>query len=161
MDSKKRARNKFFKRIKKSNPKNLDTVIHQLHDEAFKKIDCLDCANCCKTTGPLWTKRDRQKVSKHLGYEVLDFEKSYLKIDEDGDYVLQQLPCPFLIEDNKCGIYAERPSACADYPHTNRPKQKQILQLTELNSNICPAVESIVERMEIIYSKHSKRGLRI
>ena len=46
MDNKKTARNKFFKRIKKSNPKNLDTVIHQLHDEAFKKIDCLDCANC-------------------------------------------------------------------------------------------------------------------
>ena len=71
MDNKKRARNKFFKRIKKSNLKNLDTVIHQLHDEAFRKIDCLDCANCCKTAGPLLTKRDRQRVSKHLGYEEL------------------------------------------------------------------------------------------
>ena len=31
------------------------------HDEVFEEIDCLSCANCCKTTGPLFTEKDIEK----------------------------------------------------------------------------------------------------
>ena len=151
-------RNKLFQKLKNRTPKNLDKVIHEFHDDAFKKISCLDCANCCKTTGPLWTKRDRERVAKHLRLETSIFENSYLRIDEDRDYVLKELPCPFLENDNQCSIYDVRPKACAEYPHTNRPKQHKILQLTQVNADICPAVENIVERMESIYTKNAKKG---
>ncbi|CAI8278631.1 MAG: Uncharacterised protein [Owenweeksia sp. TMED14] len=151
-------RNKLFQKLKNRTPKNLDKVIHEFHDDAFKKISCLDCANCCKTTGPLWTKRDRERVAKHLRLETSIFENSYLRIDEDRDYVLKELPCPFLENDNQCSIYDVRPKACAEYPHTNRPKQHKILHLTQVNADICPAVENIVERMESIYSKNAKKG---
>ncbi|MFM7725145.1 MAG: YkgJ family cysteine cluster protein, partial [Flavobacteriales bacterium] len=30
--------------------KNGDESFHSLHEEAFQSIDCLACANCCKTT---------------------------------------------------------------------------------------------------------------
>ena len=78
-----------------------------------------------------------------------DFVESYIRIDGDGDYVLQSAPCPFLdVEDNTCGIYDFRPGACSEYPHTNRKNMHQILDLTLTNSLICPAVSSIVTQLE-------------
>ena len=41
---------KNFDKLKKKTPKNLDYVMQDLHDAEFKKTDCLECANCCKTT---------------------------------------------------------------------------------------------------------------
>lgn len=137
-----------LRRLKKRPPKQLDHVVHQLHDEAFEQIDCLDCANCCKTTGPLWTAKDRERVAKHLRMTPHAFESHYLRVDEDGDWVLQRLPCPFLGEGNDCDIYDVRPKACREYPHTDRVKQHQILHLMDRNADICPAVAHVLERLE-------------
>ncbi len=46
---------KFFAKLKKKPPKKLDQIMQDLHDEEFASTDCLQCANCCKTTGPLFT----------------------------------------------------------------------------------------------------------
>lgn len=146
----------LFKGLKRQTPHDLDRVIHGLHKEVFAKTDCLNCANCCKTTGPLWSERDKERVAKHLRLKTGEFESAYLRLDEDGDWVLQQLPCPFLEADNACSIYEIRPKACREYPHTDRAKQAQILDLTAKNALICPAVGEIVARMEVIYAQ--KKG---
>jgi len=146
----------LFKGLKRQTPHDLDRVIHGLHEEVFAKTDCLNCANCCKTTGPLWSERDKERVAKHLRLKTGEFESEYLRLDEDGDWVLQQLPCPFLESDNACAIYEIRPKACREYPHTDRAKQAQILDLTAKNALICPAVGEIVARMEVIYAQ--KKG---
>lgn len=146
----------LFKGLKRQTPHDLDRVMHGLHEEVFAKTDCLNCANCCKTTGPLWSERDKERVAKHLRLKTGEFETNYLRLDEDGDWVLQQLPCPFLESDNACAIYEIRPKACREYPHTDRAKQAQILDLTAKNALICPAVGEIVARMEVIYAQ--KKG---
>lgn len=146
----------LFKGLKRQTPHDLDRVIHGLHEEVFAKTDCLNCANCCKTTGPLWSERDKERVAKHLRLKTGEFESAYLRLDEDGDWVLRQLPCPFLEADNACAIYEIRPKACREYPHTDRAKQAQILDLTQKNALICPAVGEIVARMEVIYAQ--KKG---
>lgn len=146
----------LFKGLKRQTHHDLDRVIHGLHEEVFAKTDCLNCANCCKTTGPLWSERDKERVAKHLRLKTEEFESAYLRLDEDGDWVLQQLPCPFLEADNACAIYEIRPKACREYPHTDRAKQVQILDLTQKNALICPAVGEIVARMEVIYAQ--KKG---
>lgn len=112
----------FFKKLKRKTPKNLDQITQQLHNEAFEEIDCLKCANCCKTTGPLFTETDINRIAKHFKMKPGAFIDSYLKVDEDNDYVLQTTPCSFLGADNYCGIYEVRPKACREYPHTNRRK---------------------------------------
>ncbi len=145
--------NAFLKRLKRQPPRDLDEVVHRLHDQVFAKTDCLSCANCCKTTGPLWTERDKDRVAKRLRLKTADFEANYLRLDEDGDWVLQQLPCPFLEADNACAIYEDRAKACREYPHTDRAKQVQILELTAKNAAVCPAVGEIVARMELIYAE--------
>lgn len=139
---------KFFTKLKKRPPKNLDYVMQELHEAEFQRTDCLDCANCCKTTGPLFTNADVARISKHFRQKPQQFIDQYLKIDEDQDYVLQQVPCSFLGADNYCGIYDVRPKACREFPHTDRNKFQQISNLTMKNVAICPAAYNIVEEMK-------------
>ena len=145
--SKRKEYNKFFKKLKQRPPKDLDEKFHCLHEEVFSEVDCLDCANCCKTTSPIFYDKDVERMAAHFKMKAVDFFDEYLKIDEDGDQVLKSSPCPFLMEDNKCMAYESRPKACKEYPHTNRKRMHQILDLTAKNTRICPAVARIVERM--------------
>ena len=142
----------FFKKLKKKPPKNLDYLMQELHDNEFEQTDCLKCANCCKTTGPLFTDKDINRIAKFLKMKAFNFIALYLRVDEDQDYVLQSLPCPFLGSDNYCSIYDVRPKACREFPHTNRKKFHQISKLTLENVKICPAAFQIVEAMR----KHIK-----
>jgi len=142
------ANTKFFKKLKKKAPKNLDYLMQELHEAEFKKTDCLTCANCCKTTGPLFTTADITRISKVFKLKPQKFIETYLQLDEEQDYVLQQVPCTFLGADNYCSIYNVRPKACREFPHTDRKKFQQISHLTLKNVAICPAAFNIVEEMK-------------
>ena len=139
---------KYFEKLKKKTPKHLDYLMQELHQAEFKRTDCLSCANCCKTTGPLFTNADVERISKHLAQKPQRFIEQYLRIDEDNDYVLQTVPCAFLDDENACTIYAVRPKACREFPHTDRKKFEQISSLTLQNVAICPAAYNIVEEMK-------------
>lgn len=138
----------FFAKLKKKPPKQLDYLMQELHETEFKKTDCLNCANCCKTTGPLFTDKDIERISKHFKMKASQFIDQFLRIDEDHDYVLQSVPCTFLGADNYCSIYDVRPKACREFPHTDRKKFQQISNLTLKNMEICPAAYNIVEAMK-------------
>jgi len=138
----------FFKKLRRKPPKQLDYLMQELHQSEFIKTDCLECANCCKTTGPLFTDKDIERIAKFLKMKPQQFIDSYLRIDEDKDYVLQKVPCVFLGADNYCSIYDVRPKACSEFPHTDRKKFYQISNLTMKNVAICPAAYNIVEEMK-------------
>ena len=139
---------KFFKNLRKKPPKNLDYLMQELHADEFEKTDCLTCANCCKTTGPLFTDKDVTRISKFFKMKEQSFIDMYIRIDEENDYVLQIVPCTFLGADNYCSIYDVRPKACREFPHTDRKKFQQISNLTMKNVAICPAAFNIVEEMK-------------
>ncbi|MEZ4875057.1 MAG: YkgJ family cysteine cluster protein [Flavobacteriaceae bacterium] len=139
---------KFFAKLKKKPPKNLDTLMVELHETTFQKTDCLQCANCCKTTGPLFTDKDIERIAKHFRIKPQQFIETYLRVDEDNDYVLHHVPCTFLGTNNECSIYEVRPKACREFPHTDRKKFQQISNLTLKNVAICPAAFTIVEEMK-------------
>lgn len=145
----KHAENKrFFAKLRQKPPKQLDYMMQELHDREFERTDCLECANCCKTTGPLFTTADVDRIAKFFKMKPSKFEEQFLRTDEDKDLVLQELPCTFLGADNKCAIYEVRPKACREYPHTDRKKFHQIGNLTLKNVAICPAAFRIVEEMK-------------
>ncbi|MBL7471499.1 YkgJ family cysteine cluster protein [Robertkochia sediminum] len=139
---------KFFAKLKKKPPKHLDVLMQELHEEEFERTDCLECANCCKTTGPLFTNADIERISKFLRMKPQQFIEKYLRVDEDNDHVLQSVPCTFLDDQNYCLIYEVRPKACREYPHTDRKNFHQITNLTLKNTSICPAAFRIVEEMK-------------
>lgn len=143
-----KSNKKLIQKLKKEKGKYVDELWHSNHDKVFCQTDCLKCANCCKTTGPLFINKDIERIAKHLRLKPADFIDQYLKIDEDGDYVLKSTPCAFLGEDNYCSIYDVRPRACAEYPHTDRVKQQQILNLNLKNAQVCPAVYEMFEEIK-------------
>ena len=148
---KEKENKRFAKNLKNKKPKDLDKVVLQLHSEIFSKIDCLDCAYCCKGLGPRLTEKDIDRVSKFLKISTDKFIKDYLVIDEDNDYIFSKIPCPFLMEDNYCFIYDVRPKACREYPHTDRKRFYQLLNLSVKNTFTCPAVYEVMEGLKKHY----------
>ncbi len=139
---------KYFTRLAKRPPRNLDQVMGGLHEDTFSEFDCLECANCCKTTSPIFRDIDIDRIAQHLGIRPAALVDKYLHLDEDGDYVLNSSPCPFLGPDNYCSIYEARPRACREYPHTDRKNFHQILDLTLKNTSVCPATLRIIQRLK-------------
>lgn len=138
----------FFQKLKKEKPGEVDTQFHVLHEEAFRQFSCLSCANCCSHISPIITQSDLDRLAKHLKIKSSEFLQKYLYMDEDGDFVFQQTPCPFLGSDNYCSVYESRPKACREYPHTDRRKMIQILDLTKKNCEYCPVVHAIVDTLK-------------
>jgi len=146
--TKRKENKKFFNSLKKMKSGELDALFQEKHEEVFACTDCLQCANCCKTTGPLFTQKDIERIAGHFKVKPGQFVEQYLKVDEDHDYVLQKVPCTFLGADNYCSIYEVRPKACREYPHTDSSKMQQNLNITVKNVEICPAVYQIVEELK-------------
>ncbi|MDB5250786.1 MAG: YkgJ family cysteine cluster protein [Segetibacter sp.] len=122
-------------------------ILPDLNDEAFAKIDCLQCGNCCKNYSPRFKTTDIKRISKHLKMKEGAFIETYLHLDPDGDYVAKSAPCPFLGADNYCSIYEERPGDCARYPYTNEDVLLKRPQLTQKNSTVCPIVHYVLEKL--------------
>lgn len=139
---------KFITRLKRKPPRDLDGMFLDAHEKVFENTDCLECANCCKTTSPIITSQDLERLARLQRLRPADFIDTYLRMDEEGDYVFKMAPCPFLQENNHCSVYEHRPKACREYPHTNRRKMSQILSLTYQNSLVCPAVLEILEQIK-------------
>lgn len=139
---------KLFTKLRKTQPKNLDYTIQGIHEEVFSEMDCLTCANCCKTTSPIFYQKDIERLSKLFRVKPSNFIQQYLHVDEDNDYVLNTAPCPFLGEDNYCSVYEHRPTACREYPHTDRKRFYQVLDITLRNTSVCPAAFAIVEKLK-------------
>ena len=137
----------FLKKLRKEKPNRLDSAFHEAHDEAFSNMDCLSCANCCKTTSPVFTEKDIQRIARHLRMRPANFTETYLRLDEDEDYVLLQAPCPFLLDDNACMVYEVRPRACRGYPHTDSVGMRKLLRLTLKNTEVCPATFEMWEKL--------------
>ena len=98
--SKKKANKKILAKLKKMKPKALDDLIHDLHQQAFEVIDCLECANCCKSISPSVKDRDVERIAKSLKLKPAHIVDQYMLPDVDDDYVMNTTPCPFLEGDN-------------------------------------------------------------
>lgn len=139
---------KFLDKLKAKKPKDLDILTNELHDEAFEQIDCLECANCCRTTGPLILNKDIDRLATELKLKPSIFTEKFVRIDEDNDYVFSSMPCPFLGSDNYCHVYEARPNACREFPHTQQRKILQKLKITYHNTLICPAVALVIDGLK-------------
>ena len=147
-EKKAKERQKIYKQYLQRANKN--TVLKQLpafHEEAFDKVVCLQCANCCKNFSPRFKTPDIKRISKLLRMRESDFIETYLKVDEDGDFVANTAPCPFLGADNYCSIYEDRPSDCRRFPYTDEDVIIKRHPLTLKNSSFCPITYYVLERL--------------
>lgn len=147
-EKKSSERQKIYKQfLQKADKNKVLAGLPELHDEAFDKIDCLQCANCCKNYSPRFKTPDIKRISKHLKMRESVFIETYLKVDEEGDFVAKSLPCPFLGADNFCSIYEQRPSDCRRFPYTDEDVFIKRQQLTLKNSTFCPITYYVLEKL--------------
>jgi Fe-S-cluster containining protein len=138
---------KYKNFLKRADKNKVLRQLPDLHEEAFEKIDCLKCANCCRNYSPRFKTPDIKRIAKHLKMKEGDFIEMYLRIDEDGDYVTKTSPCPFLGQDNYCSIYDHRPSDCHRFPYTDEDVLLKRPAITLKNSTFCPIVYYVLEKL--------------
>ncbi|HNF71199.1 MAG TPA: YkgJ family cysteine cluster protein [Chitinophagaceae bacterium] len=141
---------KYARFLKQVNVRVVVKQLPALHEEAFREIDCLQCANCCRNHSPRFKIPDIKRIARFLHQKEGDFIQQYLTLDEENDYVLQQQPCAFLGEDNYCSIYEVRPSDCARYPYSDEDVLLKRKSLTLKNAVVCPAVFTILEKLSAL-----------
>ena len=147
-EKKSKERQKIYKQyLQRANKNTVLKQLPDLHEEAFDKVDCLQCANCCKNFSPRFKTPDVKRISKLLRMRESDFIETYLKVDEDGDFVANTAPCPFLGADNYCSIYEDRPSDCRRFPYTDEDVIIKRQPLTLKNSSFCPITYYVLERL--------------
>lgn len=140
---------RYLSRLDKKAPRGLDARIATLEKEVWKEVDCLSCANCCKTMTPTYNPKDLKRISAHFNLTVDEFKAKYLKQERGGDrdWMNKVEPCQFLnLKDNKCSIYPIRPDDCAGFPHLSK-KFKDFVHIHKQNVEYCPATYRLVEKM--------------
>jgi Fe-S-cluster containining protein len=147
---KKKGLTKFLKSLHRRKLPNLLTQVKEVDKEVWSEINCLQCANCCKTMTPTFSKPEVRKIAEHLGMTYKEYYDKYLTVDEDnGDIINQNTPCQHLnMKTNMCSIYEIRPKDCSGFPHFIR---KDFLDQTGVyaeNLHRCPATLAMVEKLE-------------
>ncbi len=135
---------KFQNFLKRVDKRKILKQLPSLHDSAFEKVNCLDCARCCKNYSPRFKMPDIKRISKYLRMKETVFIDTYLSMDEEGDYVVNTKPCPFLGTDNICSIYEHRPSDCQRFPYTNEDVFFKRVAITMKNAEFCPIVHDVM-----------------
>ena len=143
----KEQRKNYRQFLKRADKNKVLKQLQGLHSEAFERVDCLSCANCCKNYSPRFKTPDVKRIAKMLGMKESVFIDTYLRVDEDGDFVVKTSPCPFLNADNTCNIYDFRPSDCARFPYTDEDVIVKRQALTIKNSEFCPITYYVLERL--------------
>jgi len=140
---------RFLGRLEKNPPPGLDKLSQKLNTEVWQEIDCLTCANCCKTMTPTYTARDIKRISAYLGMTPQEFKDKWLHYDKkDGDWMNVSRPCQFLdLKTNMCSIYEVRPRDCAGFPHFTKKKMVDYMHVHKQNIEYCPATFKMVQKM--------------
>jgi Fe-S-cluster containining protein len=141
---------RFLTKLEKNPPKQLTSLTIQLEKEVWQEVDCLSCANCCKTMTPTFNAADLRRISAHFNQTVDEFKAKWLYKEKkkDGDWLNKKQPCQFLnLTDNKCSIYEIRPADCAGFPHLPK-KLKDYIHVHKQNIEYCPATYRLVEKMK-------------
>lgn len=148
----KRMLRRFLSKLEKNPPKELDQMALLVSRNVWKEVDCLSCANCCKTMSPTFTVKDVKRISAHLGMQPLAFREKYLYLEKkDNDWMNKQQPCQFLnLTTNMCSIYEVRPDDCAGFPHLTKKRMVDYIHIHKQNVQYCPATFKMVEKMKAL-----------
>ncbi|MCX6210992.1 MAG: YkgJ family cysteine cluster protein [Bacteroidetes bacterium] len=141
-------------KLEKKTPKGLDQITQKLSPEVWKEIDCLSCANCCKTMSPTFTPTDIKRIAHYFEMTPAAFKEKWLVFDKkDKDWLNKSQPCQFLnLKTNKCNIYAIRPADCSGFPHLTKRKMTEYMHVHKQNVELCPATYKLVEKMQDLMS---------
>ena len=148
----------FLRSLPRRKVKGLSSKFYRLNKEAYSKIDCGQCANCCKVMTPTYTKAEVKRIAAHVGMSEKEYWAKYLKKDKAGDIINRKTPCHFLDKNNRCTIYAIRPLDCRQFPHTQKKDVFFQLDVHIQNVELCPITFHVVKRLNEIVEKEAAKA---
>jgi len=141
---------KFLNWLRRDQPLGHQDIAVKAGNDAWEGIDCLSCANCCKTMTPTYKSSDIKRIAAFLKMSVDDFKKRWLRKERGvRSWVNKTTPCQFLdLKTNLCNVYEVRPDDCAGFPHLTKKRMVDYIHVHKQNLDECPATFRMVERME-------------
>jgi len=141
---------RFLSKIEKNPPKKINKITVMADMEVWPVVDCLECANCCKTMTPTYLSSDIKRIATHLQMSPKDFKSKWLVKDDGGDWINKSTPCQFLnLTDNKCSIYPFRPKDCSGFPHHKKKPMVDYIHVYKQNLEYCPATYKLIENLKL------------
>jgi Fe-S-cluster containining protein len=117
-----------------------------------ERIDCTQCANCCRVATVHLLERDIRLLAKSLAISPRQFVRLYCETSREEGLVLKrtQAGCSFL-SGNICSIYEDRPSMCRDFPHLVRGSGSLPSRMWEMidRATYCPIVFNALEAFKV------------
>lgn len=134
----------FLAKLDEIVPEDMPKLVAKAEAAVWGKVNCTECANCCKTMTPTFRAKDIARISAHLNMEPAAFKDKWLQKDEAGEWINKTQPCQFLVDD-KCSIYEVRPFDCAAFPHHHRKPFDAYNDTFKNNLVHCPATLMLVD----------------
>jgi len=129
-------------------PGELDAIVCRLDAYVGSKIDCRQCANCCRELAAALGREDVARLARAEGIEPEQFEQKYLdETDEPGRFLMRQKPCPFLVG-KLCRHYGSRPESCFEFPFLHKPDFVTRSTMALWNLPYCPIVYNVYELLK-------------
>jgi uncharacterized protein len=119
---------------------DIDGVVKALSQKYFALIDCMQCANCCRSLHIEFKQSELYTIASTLGQSMETFQKQSMS---EGSV---NPPCPML-NGNLCSIYQNRPDICSSYPHLEQPEFTSRLMGVIGNLAICPIAFNAFEEL--------------
>ena len=125
----------------------VDVIVHRLHEEITKQIDCALCRNCCRQLNVRLFPEEIAFLAQLESITPENYESEYCEKEGFGEIYLKKLPCRYL-DGSQCRIQENRPKKCQDFPYT--AKKKFISRLLGMLSfyEICPIVFNLMEKLK-------------
>src|SRR4051812_7060532 len=74
-------------------PTEMPKDVARVDATVWRDVNCMECANCCKTMTPTFNKADIARISSHLEMTPKEFKERWLlKEEETGDWVNKTQP---------------------------------------------------------------------
>ena len=144
---KRKSLSAFLDKLDDIVPEDMPVIVASTDAKMWKEVNCMECANCCKTMTPTFTKTDIKRISAHLDMAPQEFiDKWLIKEEDSGDWINKSMPCQFL-DGNMCSIYDVRPRDCAEFPHHNKKPFDLYNETFKNNLVHCPATLSMVDSL--------------
>lgn len=109
------------------------------------RFECTQCGKCCKNHGEYTyvylTERELTDIPRFLGLDRDEFLRRYCTKDEGQLWSLRMdtPACPFLGDDNRCGIYPVRPKQCATWPFWEENLERKVWEGPV--KDCCPGID--------------------
>ena len=141
---------RFRKFLKNKDREKVDKIVHRLHAQITRQIDCASCGNCCRCLTAKVTEDEIAILAQLKNISPEDYQTAYCE-EEFGKIYFKNLPCQHL-DGEKCGVYENRPEECKQFPYTAKDGFiSRLYGMIEFYA-ICPIVFNLMEQLK--YEMH-------